>query len=194
MFKGLQSLLNSQAITSTAQQMSSQGLRMLLVNAPTIVMNSNIIIPTANLLRSPHLQVQYEGYELLQELVKRENLQDLIIVHLIEIMRNVVNDGSEEKEASMLNVMLDVHRRTATSDARMQQWGMSLEDQKEKENIIAAYIQQAYASKLIGVLVASSPEMAEKMVSFQSCSALLNVLANSAYPESQKYAASTLLV
>jgi predicted XRE-type DNA-binding protein len=60
----------------------------------------------------------------------------------------------------------------------MQQWGLSLEDQKEKEAITSAYIQQAYAAKLIGIMVASSTEIAEKMVQFQCCSALLNVVAN----------------
>jgi hypothetical protein len=43
-------------------------------------------------------------------------------------------------------------------------------------------------------MVASSEELAEKNISFQCCSALLNVIANHNHPESQKYAASTLLV
>jgi Family of unknown function (DUF5578) len=103
-FKGLRSLLNSQAISASALQMSSQGLRMLLVNAPTIIMTPTIIDPTANLLRSPHLQIQYEGFELLQELMKRQNMQDLIAVHLIGIMRNVVDDGQDEKEACSLSL------------------------------------------------------------------------------------------
>lgn len=59
---------------------------------------------------------------------------------------------------------------------------------------MAAYIQQGYAAKLIGLVVASGNELAEKVIRFQCCAALLNVIANTAYPESQKHAASTMIV
>jgi hypothetical protein len=73
------------------------------MNNPGIVMATTIIDPAANLLRSPYLQVQYEGFELLQELAKRQNLQDLIILHLVTILRKVVDENADEKEVSKYN-------------------------------------------------------------------------------------------
>jgi hypothetical protein len=43
-------------------------------------------------------------------------------------------------------------------------------------------------------MAVSADELAERMIQFQLISGLLNVVANLNHPESQKYAASTLLV
>ncbi|KAI8910321.1 armadillo-type protein [Gorgonomyces haynaldii] len=185
-FKGLQSLLNSQAISPNAQQVSAQGLRMLLLQSQNITVNASLIDPVAHLLRSPHLQVQYEGFELIQELTKRPALQDPIITHLISIMRNIVEDNSEEQAEER-------HRRNAAPlDPRITHWGMSLEDQKQKELVMAGYVQQAYAAKLIGIMAVTDDEIAERMIKHQVVSALLNVVANVGHPDSQRYAANTL--
>lgn len=74
---------------------------MLLMNNPGLLMAPTIIDPAANLLRSQYLEVQYEGFELLQELIRRPNLQDLVIIHLISILRNIVDENQEEKEAGI---------------------------------------------------------------------------------------------
>jgi hypothetical protein len=177
-FKGLQSLLSSPAVAPSAQQMSAQALRALLAitpNAPT-----SIIEPAASLLRSQHMQVQYEGYELLRELVYRPNCQDTIISMLVSVLKNIFEPSN-----------IDEGHRNG-KDAK--QWTIaSTEDQKEKERLMAGYVQQAYASKLVGVLIASSVEITEKLIKCQVVSALLNVIANVGHPESQRYATSNLI-
>jgi hypothetical protein len=178
-YKGLQSLLSSSAVSPTAQQMSAQALRMLLTtteNAPT-----SLIDPASSLLRSQHMQVQYEGYELLRELVTRPNCQEQILTLLIAVLRNVFESQNDEP-------------RQQPKDAPREKWAnITSEDQKEKERLISGYIQQAYASKLIGVLIATSEEITEKLISNQLISSLLNVVANAGHHESQKYAVSNIL-
>ncbi|KAI8928694.1 hypothetical protein BC831DRAFT_397109, partial [Entophlyctis helioformis] len=186
-FKGLQSLLTSQAVSPTAQQMSGQALRTLLPSISTVP--AGFIDPTMSLLKSPHIQVQYEGYEILRELVTRTALQDPILLQLISILRNIVDDGSDDTNDS------DRHRRNKMDQKGLVgQWtGMSSEEQKEKDLITSGYVQQAYAAKLLGIMAASSKDLAERMIQFQLVSGLLNVIANVGHPDSQRYAASTLL-
>jgi hypothetical protein len=157
--------------------MAAQALRSLLAITPTVP--PSLIDPAASLLRSQHMQVQYEGYELLRELVHRSNCQDTILLMLVSILRNVFEPSQSDDRN--------------TKDTK-QQWAVSTtEDQKEKERLLSGYIQQAYASKLVGVLIASSVEVTEKLLKFQLVSALLNVIANVSHPESQKYATSNLI-
>ncbi len=49
----------------------------------------SLIDASATLLRSQHMQVQYEGYELLRELIQRPSCQETIIVMLVAVLRNV---------------------------------------------------------------------------------------------------------
>ncbi|KAJ3270966.1 hypothetical protein HDV01_007296 [Terramyces sp. JEL0728] len=186
-FKGLQSLLSSPAVSPTSQQMAAQALRILLTSTQNVP--TTLIDPAANLLRSQHMQVQYEGYELLTELVNRPNCQEPIIIILVAILRNVFDNSTDDA---------DRHRgqqsQTKETKQTMAQWaGLSTEDAKEKERILSGYIQQAYATKLVGLLIASSDELAEKLIKHQVVGALLNVVANAGHPESQKYATSNLL-
>eukprot|EP00842_Homolaphlyctis_polyrhiza_P001433 jgi/Hompol1/2290/HPOL_002889-RA len=182
-FKGLQSLLTSQAVSPTAQQMSGQALRTLLAMPPSF------IDPTMGLLKSPYIQVQYEGYEILRELLSRPMLQDPILLQLIAILRNIVDESSDDTNDA------DRHRRNKIEQKGLiGQWGaISAEEQKEKDLITSGYVQQAYASKLLGIMAASSHELAERMIQFQLVSSLLNVVANVGHPDSQRYAANTLL-
>lgn len=109
-------------------------------------MPTTLIDPAANLLRSQHMQVQYEGFELLSELVNRPNCQDPIIVILVAILRNVFDNSTDETER---------HRPgqppAKETKQTMAQWaGLSADDAKEKERILSGYVQQAYATKLVG--------------------------------------------
>lgn len=84
--------------------------------------------------------------------MKRVNFQDAVISQLVTILRNVVEEGTEDAaDGRKFDYIGERNRRKGPSDARNGKWGMSLEDQKEKENILAAYTQQAYAAKLIGL-------------------------------------------
>ncbi|KAJ2997386.1 hypothetical protein HDV02_005583 [Globomyces sp. JEL0801] len=157
-------------------------LEILTINQAKETSTANVpatlIDPAASLLRSQHMQVQYEGYELLLELVQRPNCQEPIMIILVAILRNVFETNTDESE----------RHRGKDKPATITQWaGLSSEDQKEKERLTAGYVQQAYAAKLVG------DEIAEKLIQYQVVSALLNVTANITHPESQKYATSNLI-
>ena len=72
----------------------------------------SIVETTLNLLKSPHIQIQYEGkvftsfialftwlragYEMLRELVHRTSLQDAILTQLIAILKTQADDSFDE--------------------------------------------------------------------------------------------------
>lgn len=88
------------------------------------------------------MQVQYEGYELLRELIHRPNCQEPILMTLVTVLRTVFETSNEDGN----------HRTNKeTKPGNVGQWNsMSTEDQKEKEKLLSGYVQQAYAAKLIG--------------------------------------------
>jgi hypothetical protein len=63
----------------------------------------------------------------------------------------------------------------------------------EFDSLHATYVQQAYAAKLLGIFAATSSALAKRMIQFQAVPGLLNTIANTGHPESQKYASNTLL-
>ena len=65
--------------------------------------------------------------------------------------------------------------------------------QDELEVATAAYVQQSYSAKLLGVMAATYSELCEKMMHRQVVSALLCAIGNTKYPDSQRYAANTVL-
>jgi hypothetical protein len=159
--------------------MAAQALRTLLKSTESVP--TTLIDPAASLLRSQHIQVQYEGYELLRELIKRPNCQDQIIVLLVATLKTVFESIIPEEN----------HQKEAKSSGNWS--GVNVEEQKEREKIMSGYIQQAFACKLVGVLLASDRVLAEKLVRAQVVSALLNVVGNVGHHDSQKYAVSNIL-
>ncbi|KAJ3281685.1 hypothetical protein HDU79_010575, partial [Rhizoclosmatium sp. JEL0117] len=189
-YKSLLSLLTSTQSSPTAQQMSGQALRMLLPSIQTI--HPSIVDATVGLLKSPHIQIQYEGYELIRELVKRSTLQDIVLMQLIQSLRNVPTEDLLDDN--------DDRRRRGTKAGEGKtlqannQWATSmLSDEKPSDSMLAIYIQQAYAAKLLGVIATSSNELAERMIQLQIVSGLLNLIANVMHPDSQKYASNILI-
>ncbi|KAJ3107537.1 hypothetical protein HDU97_003842 [Phlyctochytrium planicorne] len=169
--------------------MAGQALRLLLPSIQSI--HSSVIDATISLLKSPHIQIQYEGFEILKELVFRPNLQDTIIIQLINILKTSQEDSSEEiNEGQRRRGVKGNDGKTLTAN----QWGGVLKtDEKVTDAMLATFIQQAYAAKFLGVVAASSDELAEKMIQLQIISGLLNTIANVSHPDSQRYAANTLL-
>ncbi|KAI8844425.1 armadillo-type protein [Chytriomyces cf. hyalinus JEL632] len=189
-YKSLLSLLTSTSTSPTAQQMSGQALRMLLPAVQTI--HPTIVDAALTLLKSAHIQIQYEGYELIRELIQRPNLQDIVLIQLIQLLKTVTSDDSFEEN--------DDRRRRGTKAAdgktlqANSQWATSLlPDERPSDSVLAVFIQQAYAAKLLGVIAASSRELAERMIQLQIVSGLLNIIANVMHQDSQKYAANALI-
>ncbi|KAI9355923.1 hypothetical protein DFJ73DRAFT_823950 [Zopfochytrium polystomum] len=187
-YKSLLSLLTSPSSSPTAQQMVGQALRMLLPSVQLI--HVSIVDATLSLLKSPHIQIQYEGYEMLRELVQRPNLQDAILTQLINILKTQVDDSAEEVNDDRRRRAQKGEGKTLTAN----QWnGITIQDDKPWDGTLSIYIQQAYAAKLLGVIAATNMELAERMIQLQVVCGLLNTVANVAHPESQRYAANTML-
>ncbi|KAJ3289137.1 hypothetical protein HK104_007702 [Borealophlyctis nickersoniae] len=172
--------------------MAGQALRMLLPSIQAV--HPSIVEATLGLLKSPHIQIQYEGYEILRDLICRPQLQDVILVQLIAILKTTVEDVQEELPEDRRR------RQKAVSEGKTLtagQWGGLLgktdEMKNQNEAIAASYMQQAYAAKLLGVMAAIYRELAGRMIDLQVVSGLLNVIANVGHPDSQRYAANSLL-
>ncbi|KAJ3416526.1 hypothetical protein HDV05_001263 [Chytridiales sp. JEL 0842] len=188
-YKALLALLTTSSVAPTSQQMSGQALRMLLPSIQNI--HLSIVEIAIGLLKSPHIQVQYEGYEILRDLISRPSLQETILTQLISLLKIQADDALDEiNEERRRRAQKGSEGKTLTAN----QWGgMLMLDDKPTDMMLGAYIQQSYAAKLLGVFAASSPELAEKMIQLQCVSGLLNTIANTAHPESQRYAANTML-
>ncbi|KAJ3218229.1 hypothetical protein HDU67_006338 [Dinochytrium kinnereticum] len=188
-YKSLLSLLTSTSPSPTSQQMAGQALRLLLPSIQSI--HTSVVDATISLLKSPHIQIQYEGFEILKELVYRPTLQDTIITQLINILKTPFEDsGDDMSEDRRRRGPKGNDGKTLTAN----QWGGMLKsDEKVSDAMLATFIQQAYAAKFLGVIAASSDEIAEKMIQFQIIGGLLNTVANVAHTDSQRYAANTLL-
>ncbi|KAJ3188935.1 hypothetical protein HDU85_004651 [Gaertneriomyces sp. JEL0708] len=189
-YKSLLSLLTAQGAGPTPQQMAGQALRMLLPSIQAI--HPSIVEATIALLKSPHIQIQYEGYEILRELITRPPLQEAILSQLILILRTSIEDIQDDAPDER-------RRRQRTGDGKTfgGQWGGGLvpksEDKAFNDSITSGYIQQAYAAKLLGLIAATKRELAERMIDMQIVSGLLNVISNVGNPDSQQYAASALI-
>ncbi|KAJ3074392.1 hypothetical protein HDU98_011367 [Podochytrium sp. JEL0797] len=188
-YKSLLSLLTSPSSSPTAQQMSGQALRMLLPSIQTI--HPSIIDATVGLLKSPHIQIQYEGYELIRELVKRQTLQDVVLIQLIQLLKFAPTEELVDENDGKRRGQKGGEGKTLQATT---QWGTNgSAEEKPSDGMLAIYIQQAYAAKLLSVIATSSTELAERMIQLQIVSGLLNLIANVMHPDSQKYASNILI-
>jgi hypothetical protein len=93
--------------------MGAQALRMILPNINSFP--NSIIESSVNLIQHTNVQVQYEGYELLKELIQKAALQDTIIKELITILRIIVKDDDEETDSMIIK---NKNRSTKTQQVR----------------------------------------------------------------------------
>jgi hypothetical protein len=186
-YKSLMSILISPTVTVSSQQMSSQALRMLLPSIPVI--HPSIVEAVSSLLKSKYIQIQYEGYEILLELMKKPNLQDVIIKYLCEILKiitDTIDDNNDDTEKKWKDESVDNQESDDSNPSLINSKG-------SMDTTLHINIQQSYASKLLGVIAVQSDILAEKMINNQVISGLLCVIANITHPESQKNAAQTLI-
>ncbi len=111
--KKFNKILNSPALPATALQMGAQALRMILPNINSFP--NSIIESSINLIQHTNVQVQYEGYELLKELIQKAALQDTIIKELIAFLRIIVKDDDDEVDSMILK---NKNRSTKTKQVR----------------------------------------------------------------------------
>ncbi|KAK3794480.1 hypothetical protein RRG08_003633 [Elysia crispata] len=161
-YKGLIALLPCSS--PKAQQMACNALRVV---QPTVgSANATIIEPLLNLLRTLHLEVQFEAIELIKDLMDYE-VADSLLSGLVALLRPALEDvlarnDQKDSEAGQVNTPLPV------------------------------FVQQAAAAKTIGILVRESNKVAEKLVQLRVTHHLMYAMGNTDYADSQRQASITL--
>ncbi|KAL5017594.1 hypothetical protein ScPMuIL_007183 [Solemya velum] len=162
-YKGLIALLPCSS--PKAQQMAAQSLR--VVQAIVKVANPSITDPLLNLLKTLHLEVQFEVIELIKELMDYE-VADSLLAGLVTLLRPT-------KEETF-------HRPEILDDPDV-----------EKINApLPVFVQQAAAAKTIGILTRESNEISEKLIQARVTYNLLFAMGNMDYADSQRQASISL--
>uniref|UniRef100_A0A9L0QZN6 Armadillo like helical domain containing 1 n=1 Tax=Equus caballus TaxID=9796 RepID=A0A9L0QZN6_HORSE len=165
-YKGLIALLP--CASPKAQQLSLQTLR----TAQSIIgaTHPSIVDCVLKVLRTMHLEVQYEAIELIKDLVNYDvcpallrGLVDLLIPSVRETSKlqpKILNDSSVLQLTAQLPV----------------------------------FLQQAAAAKTIGVLARSNTSLAQEMLHLRVVHSLLSAMGNTDHSNSQRQASLTLQV
>lgn len=188
-YKGLIALLPCSS--PKAQQMAAHTLR--IVQPIVEKANPNIVDPLLNLLRTLHLEVQYEGYstekfftlillivvtffflhftalELIKELMEYDEVKELIPVSLVKLLRPSKED-------------------------RLRRPQEILEDPEvgKLAEPLPVFVQQAAAAKCIGILCHDDLIISEKFLQLQVVHHLMFAMGNMEYADSQRQASLTL--
>jgi len=125
---------------------------------------SAVVEPALSLLMSLELQVQYEGCELIKELVKVTEVEHSLLVGLIAMLKPSASPTM----------------------------GLSLTDEMKSGADVLFYSQQAAAAKTVGVLCTVYPVLVPTVVKLQCIHGLLYAMSNSKYTDSQLQAAGAL--
>ncbi|KAJ6659479.1 hypothetical protein lerEdw1_018713 [Lerista edwardsae] len=163
-YKGLIALLK--CTSPKAQQLALQTLRTI----QTIVgkAHPNIVDSVLGVLRSMHLEVQYEAIQLIKDLISYD-VRPALLQGLVSLLK-----PSREEKAKM-------HVRILEEPAT----AYLLKS-------LPAYIQQAAAAKAIGILAQVSREVAEEMIFLRVIHGLMCAMGNKDHTNSQRQASITL--
>ncbi|CAD5126045.1 DgyrCDS14218 [Dimorphilus gyrociliatus] len=164
-YKGLIALLPCSS--PKAQQMAAHTLR--IVQPIVEKANPNIVDPLLNLLRTLHLEVQYEALELIKELMEYEEVKELIPVSLVKLLRPSKED-------------------------RLRRPQEILEDPEvgKLAEPLPVFVQQAASAKCIGILCHDDLIICEKFLQLQVVHHLMFAMGNTEYADSQRQASLTL--
>ncbi|XP_077981110.1 armadillo-like helical domain containing protein 1 [Glandiceps talaboti] len=162
-YKGLIALLPS--TSPKAQQMAAQTLR--IVQPIVGQTNPNIVDPLLNLLKTLHLEVQYEAIELIKDLMKYE-VQD-------QLLQGLVHNLVPAKE--------DMMRRPEI---------LNDPDAPEMKQPLPVFVQQAAAAKVVGILVKEFDNLGEKLIQMRVVHNLMIAMGNEDHADSQRQASITL--
>ncbi|XP_033738661.1 armadillo-like helical domain containing protein 1 [Pecten maximus] len=163
-YKGLIALLPCSS--PKAQQMAAQSLRTVQPIVQTA--NVSIVEPLLNLLKTLHLEVQFEGIELIKELMAYDEVAALLQKGLVGLLHPSKEDTIrrpeilEDPDVPKINAPLPV------------------------------YVQQAAAAKTIGILERESNEIAEKLIQLKVTHNLLYAMGNQDHADSQRQASMSL--
>ncbi|CAH1776102.1 unnamed protein product [Owenia fusiformis] len=164
-YKGLIALLPCSS--PKAQQMAAQTLRVVQPIVKTA--NPTLIEPLLSLLRTLHLEVQFEAIELMKDLMNYD-IQQSLLSGLVKLLRPSKEDILSQRKPEILN-NADMSKMNAP---------------------LPVFIQQAAAAKTIGILARESAEYAEKLVQLRVVHNLMFAMGNQDYADSQRQASVSL--
>eukprot|EP00002_Diphylleia_rotans_P027456 TRINITY_DN5500_c0_g1_i5.p1 TRINITY_DN5500_c0_g1~~TRINITY_DN5500_c0_g1_i5.p1 ORF type:complete len:597 (-),score=144.01 TRINITY_DN5500_c0_g1_i5:486-2276(-) len=161
-----------------AQKVAAQTLRFLTSQLPP---DQQFLQPIMDMFKSPDLQVQYEGIELLKKLITFGNLSESIIVNLIRLLApNLDMFGATDS--------VDVMAASSSVSTRLP----SIANAPQQRLIPASYVQQATAAKVLGSFASLHNFLAKMIVDKDGVSGLMFAIANTSHLESQKNAGVAL--
>ncbi|XP_042320780.1 armadillo-like helical domain containing protein 1 isoform X2 [Sceloporus undulatus] len=162
-YKGLIALLK--CTSPKAQQLSLQTLRII----QTIVgeAHPSIVGSVLGVLRSLHLEVQYEAIQLIKDLMSYD-VRPRVLQGLVELLK-----PSRQETAKMQAKILE-------------------EGTLDLMESLPAYVQQAAAAKAIGILAQDSREMAEELLFLNVVHGLMCAMGNKDHTNCQRQASITL--
>lgn len=163
-YKAMIALLKS--ASAYAQQIAAQLLQYVLpmMDGPNIA----IIQPCLLLLRSLHIEVQYEGCQLIKLLINYNNIQKDVLSALVQLLQPTKLEMQNQPE-----IVLDPNG-------------------PEIQAPYPVYIQQAVAAKLIGMLSREFTTIEDSFIRLGCIRYLLLAMGNDKHPDSQKQAGLTL--
>lgn len=163
-YKVMIALLKS--LSPEAQRIAAQILQLIQPKMDNA--SIGIVDPALMLLRSLHLEVQYEGFQLITILMMYENIKLGILTGLVGSLKPSQVDFDEQPEILKDPVAPEIQAP------------------------LPVYIQQAAAAKLIRKLADESNEVAEQCIQLNCIHNLLYAMGNENYADSQKQAGITL--
>ncbi|XP_068949439.1 armadillo-like helical domain containing protein 1 [Petaurus breviceps papuanus] len=163
-YKGLIALMP--CASPKAQQLSLQTLRVAQAMMGTV--HPTIVDSLLGVLRTMHLEVQYEAIELIKDLIKTD-VRTALLKGLVALLK------PSAKEITKLQPKV-------------------LEDPTvfQVSGHLPVFLQQAAAAKSIGILSRSSMAVAEELLSLQVVSHLLYAMGNQDHSNGQRLASLTL--
>ncbi|XP_070261001.1 armadillo-like helical domain containing protein 1 isoform X3 [Myotis yumanensis] len=169
-YKGLITLLPS--VSPKAQQLALQTLRC----AQSIIgaTHPSIVDCVLNVLRTMHLEVQYEAIELIKDLVNYDVCEALLI-GLVDLLTPPIPETSELQPKIL-------------SDSTV----LQLTSPHQPAAHLPAFLQQAAAAKAIGVLARGNTSLAEEMLRLRVVHSLMAAMGNVDHSNSQRQASLTL--
>ncbi|XP_066232295.1 LOW QUALITY PROTEIN: armadillo-like helical domain containing protein 1 [Saccopteryx leptura] len=163
-YKGLIALLPS--ASPKAQQLSLQTLR----TAQSIIgtTHPSIVAGVLNILRTMHLEVQYEAIELIKDLVNYDVC------------------------ATLLKGLLDLLKPSVKETSKLQPKILDDSSDLQLTEHLPVFLQQAAAAKAIRVLARSNTSLAEEMLHLHVVHSLMVAMGNTDHSNSQQQASLTL--
>lgn len=162
-YKGLIALLP--CTSPKAQQMAAQTLQVVQPIVKTAL--PILVDPLLNLLRTLHLEVQYEAIELIKLLMGYE-IRDILLDGLVKLLR------------------------PAKEDLLLRPQVLDDPDVPKMNAPLPVFVQQAASAKCIGVLCQESNELSDKLIQLRVVHHLMYAMGNVDYADSQRQASMSL--